>query len=225
MNKISEKIKKLCAAAMFCALAYVCVLSFRIIRIGGFLTFDAKDAVMTLGAVIFGPVSGIVMTFIVTFLEAITISTTGPWGFLMNFLSSTSFVVIASLIYKYRRRMSGLIFGLIASTFVMSAVMIFANIYITPIFMGVTRAEVIAMLPTLILPFNVIKAILNASLVLLLIKPVSTALRKSRIIPPYSGKPASKGATAAALIISSVLLGVCIALLILLLGGKFSIWK
>ena len=166
-EKTTEKIKKISAVAMFCALSFVCVFAFRLVNIGGFLTFDAKDAVMAVGAMFFGPVAGLIMSFAVTFLEAITISTTGPWGFLMNFMSSAAFTVIASAIYKKRRSMSGAVIGLISAVGVNTLLMIAANLFITPIYLGVARETVAAMIPTLLLPFNLIKSLLNASLVML----------------------------------------------------------
>ena len=52
MNKSREKIKKLVLVALFAALAYVCMFVFRI-KVS-FLTFDAKDAVMTVGSMFLG---------------------------------------------------------------------------------------------------------------------------------------------------------------------------
>ena len=41
---------------------------------------------------------------------------------------------------------------------------------------------VMGMIPTILLPFNLIKATLNGALVLLLYKPISTALKKSGLL-------------------------------------------
>lgn len=211
---------------MFCALSFVCVFAFRLVNIGGFLTFDAKDAVMAVGAMFFGPVAGLIMSFAVTFLEAITISTTGPWGFLMNFMSSAAFTVIASAIYKKRRSMSGAVIGLISAVGVNTLLMIAANLFITPIYLGVARETVAAMIPTLLLPFNLIKSLLNASLVMLLYKPLTTALIKAKLISRKGGTaPLKKRDTLIAVIIASLTLVACIAALVIIWGGKFSLWN
>ena len=93
--------KRVVGMAMFAALAYGVTFIFRIPV--QFLTFDAKDAVLTIASFIYGPVSAIIMSIVPALIEFITISGTGFWGFLMNFASSACFSFTASLIYKYKR--------------------------------------------------------------------------------------------------------------------------
>jgi riboflavin transporter FmnP len=64
----------------------------------------------------------------------------------------------------------------------MTAVMMLANLLITPHYMNVPTEAVAALIPTLLLPFNLIKAILNAAIVLLLYKPLSNILKKIGVI-------------------------------------------
>ena len=129
-----EHIKALSAVGLFCALAYVCCVLFHFKA--GFLTFDLKDAVMTVGAMIFGPVYGVAMALIVAIIEGITISSTGVYGFIMNVLSSVTFVGIASVVYKLRRTMSGAVIGIAAASLSTVAVMMAANVLITPFYMN-----------------------------------------------------------------------------------------
>ena len=64
------------------------------------------------------------------------------------------------------------------------AVMLLWNYLITPLYMpGFTRADIAAMLPTVFLPFNLVKGGLNMAVILLLYKPVATALRRARLVP------------------------------------------
>ena len=51
------KIKKICATAMFCALAYACMYFIKIPV--GFLTLDVKDSLIVLTSLLFGPVYGL----------------------------------------------------------------------------------------------------------------------------------------------------------------------
>ena len=88
-SKTSVDIKRLVGMAVFAALAYAVTFVFRIPV--QFLTFDAKDAILTVAAFVYGPVSAIIMSLIPAFIEFITISGTGFWGFLMNFASSACF--------------------------------------------------------------------------------------------------------------------------------------
>ena len=78
-------IRKLTVMGMFSALAYISTFIFHFPV--AFLTFDPKDAIITIGAMFFGPVSGILMSAIVALAELATISDTGPYGLIMNFIS------------------------------------------------------------------------------------------------------------------------------------------
>jgi hypothetical protein len=46
------------------------------------------------------------------------------------------------------------------------------------------------MIPTLLLPFNLVKALVNASLVLILYKPVCRAMQAARLLPASSSDSA-----------------------------------
>lgn len=178
--KNQDKIQKTVILALFTALAFLIQFVFRI-KVQ-FLTFDAKDAVMTIAAMVYGPLYGLIISFAVALLEAITISSTGLWGFVMNFLGSASFVLISSLVYKYRRTLGGAIAGLSLAVIFSTVVMLGLNVLITPIYMGVAVGQVLALIPTLLLPFNLMKAVFNAGIVLLLYKPIVRAMRKARLI-------------------------------------------
>ena len=168
---------------MLSALAFLARLIFKIPV--SFLTFDIKDSIIALGGMIFGPVSGVVIALLVSLIEMI-ISETGPIGFVMNFVSSAAFAGTAALIYKFKRTFNGAIIGLFSAVGTTTAVMLLMNLLLTPIYQNVPVNVVIGMLPTLFLPFNFAKTLLNAAIVMLIYKPVVVALRKARII---EGRP------------------------------------
>ena len=95
----------------------------------------------------------------------------------MNFLGSAVFSLTASLIYKHKKTLIGGIIGLATAVFSMTAVMLLANIVVTPYFMKSSAEEVIKMIPTILLPFNFLKALANAGLVIGFYKPISNALK------------------------------------------------
>ncbi|MBO5882833.1 MAG: ECF transporter S component [Clostridia bacterium] len=185
----SMKIKKLVAVAMFSALAYVTtVLCGYFPKIGGFLSLEIKDAFIVICALIFGPASGLAISVLVPVIESFTISVTGWYGLIMNVLSSATFVCVTGLIYKHKRNFFGATIGLLAGIFSVTAVMCVANLLITPLYLtymvGVptTISGVAKMIPTILLPFNLVKAVLNGAVVLLLYKPLSTALKRSGFV-------------------------------------------
>lgn len=175
-------IKKIATAALFAALAYVAMFVTSWIKVG-FLTFDAKDTIITLAGLLFGPVYALSISLTVAVLELITVGDTGFYGFFMNLLSSAAFSTVCALIYKYKKNIKGAIIGLITSVLSMTAIMLLFNLFITPLYMNVPRQVVASMIPTLFLPFNLTKGLLNAALVLILYKPISQALKAAKILP------------------------------------------
>ena len=178
-----SKGKMIAAMAMLTALAVVADIFLRLPNIAGFLTYEPKDVILTIGAFIFGPVAGLIMALVVCTVEMVTVSSTGVIGLLMNFLASATFVGVASVIYYRKKTMSRAVIGLAAGSLSMIAVMLLWNYIMTPIFMGVPRDAVLDMFLPVLIPFNGIKALLNSALVLLLYKGVVTALRKTKLIP------------------------------------------
>ena len=173
--KKRSRIKNLAFMGIFTALAYVTALVIRF-PVPPFLTLDMKDAVIAIGAMACGPVSAIVMTAAVALLEFISVGDTGVYGLIMDILSSVGFAFTAALIYKYKKTFTGAIVSLIASVLTMTAVMLLANLLITPYYMGVSVAAVRGLIPKLLFPFNLLKGMLNAGVVALLYKPLTGAL-------------------------------------------------
>ena len=211
-------VRTMVTVAVFCALAYVCQFVFRIKVV--FLTFDAKDAVMTVGAMLFGPVWGIVMSLLVSLLEMITVSETQFYGFLMNFLSSAVFTGLAAWIYRARRTIIGAILGLTASVVAMTAVMLLFNLIVTPLYLGWSVGDVAALIPTLLLPFNLVKALFNAGLVLMLYKPISTALKRARLVQGDTGSLHLDRRSVLVLIAGLLLVAVCVVIFVFFLHGS-----
>ena len=179
-TKVNSNIKRITVIAVLCAIAYL--VSFIFPFKGSFLTFDLKDAIIAISALMYGPIAGLVSSVIVPFLEFITTSETGIYGFIMNFLSSAAFSVTAGIIYKYRRSFSGAILSMCASVLAVTAIMLLANLFITPYYMGVERGMVVELIPSLLLPFNLIKSVINASLTLLIYKPITAAFGRMGMI-------------------------------------------
>ncbi len=209
--------KVLAVLAVFTALSYICVCVFRI-KVG-FLTFDIKDAIITVAAMLFGPVAGVSISLAVALIEMLTISETMFYGFIMNFLSSAAFSASAGFIYKYKRNMLGAVLGLLSAVFLLTAVMMAANLLITPFYMGVSTSDVAALIPKLLLPFNFTKAVLNASLVMIVYKPISTALKRAKMIRSGSSVYRIDKNTVISIVISIAVLIASLIVFFTVLGG------
>ncbi len=229
-----QSIYRMVVMAIFVALAYATMFVFRFNVT--FLTFDLKDVFLTIGGLLFGPVAAVIMSLLVAVLEFITVGDTGFYGFIMNFVSSAVFTSVCALVYKYRKKLSGAVIGLVAAVFVMTGVMMAMNLFVTPLYTSSTPGDVAKMIPTLLLPFNLTKAVFNASLVLLLYKPVSRALKASKLMPSSShpsaetvGQPSPDAAarkplnwknTLLALLIGAVLLAAAVVVFVFILHGE-----
>jgi riboflavin transporter FmnP len=207
------------SVAMFTAVSYVAVLLAKVIpNVAGFLSYEPKDTVILIASFIFGPLTGVIISIIVSFIEMITISTTGPYGFLMNVVSTCAFVVPAAWMYKRDHSQKGALIGLGLGVVTMAAAMIIWNYVITPFYMGVPREVVAGMLASVFLPFNLVKGGINASLTLLLYKPIVGALRKTGLVEPT--KSGQKSKFSLGFLLFSLAVFVTFVLLFLVLVGK-----
>ena len=212
--------KTLTSLAMLTALAYiVMIISKALPQVSGFLQMDLKDTVICIGGFLFGPLSAAIISIVVATIEMFTYSDTGIIGCIMNMISTCAFCCTASFIYKKMHTKKGAVISLACGVVVLTVVMLLWNYLITPIYMKIDRAVVAAMLPTVFLPFNLVKGGLNMAIILLLYKPVVTALRKAHLVPESKGG-SSQGSTFSAgfLLFSLALLATFVALTLVLMG-------
>ena len=217
------------ALAMFTAIAYISLFFMKIGGIGGFLTFDIKDAVLTIAAMQFGPLSGVIMALLVSFIEMITVSGTGPWGFLMNFVGSAAFAAVASAIYlhvpRLKKTLSGAVVGLLTSVVIMTGIMLVMNVLVTPLYTHAPLEAIYDMMLPLLLPFNLIKALANAAIVFVLYKPLCVILRKSHVMENGATSYVVDSKVAVYYLVGIAVLVACILILVLSFGGHFEWFK
>jgi len=176
---MDSKTKKITTTGVLCAIAYAATAVGRVPLVL-FLKYDPKDIIIAISGLIFGPHASFLITVIVSLAEMVTISENGVLGFFMNVISSCSFACTAALIYKKRRKFSGAVIGLLCGWACMVFVMLLWNYLVTPFYMGYPREKIAELLIPAFLPFNLIKGGLNAAITMLLYKPVTAALQRSR---------------------------------------------
>lgn len=178
MNR-SEKTVKITKMAMLAAISVVLVLLIRIpYPPAPFLVYDPADIPIFIGTFAFGPLAGLALTFIVSFIQAFVLGGDGLIGFFMHFVATGTFVLVAGYIYKKSKTRKNAVIGLICGTIIMTASMLLWNLIITPIFLGVPREAVVAMLATVILPYNLLKAGINSIVTFLTYKSIARFLHK-----------------------------------------------
>ena len=209
-----SEIKKIAVSAIIIALAFVVTMltaSFKV----QFLSLDLKDAILSVISLLFGPYYGVLSVLAVSLLEFVTISTTGWYGLVMNIISSGTFALTIGFIYKYKRSFSGAILAAVCSVFSVTAVMLLANIFITPFYlelMGAPKSMAIDMLPTVLLPFNLCKATLNSAITLLIYKPFTSALKKCKLVETNSQVKYKFNIKSALLTVVSIIIIICVVI-------------
>jgi len=182
-----------------------------------FLSYEPKDVIITIGGFLFGPLTSLVVSVIVSFVEMFTISDTGIIGCIMNILSSCAFACVAAYIYKKKHTLLGAVIGLTAGCVAMTIIMLIWNYLITPIYMGYPREAVAEMLIPIFLPFNLLKSGINMAVTILIYKPIVTALRKAGLVE-VSNKKIEKNQTIGIMLIGIVLLATCIFFVLVVKG-------
>jgi riboflavin transporter FmnP len=200
---IKSRTLKLAKMALMIAVAVICSFGrFPILPSAPFLQYEVSDIPLIIAGFAFGPLAGMVIVAI-TIVISVFLPIPGafvPYGPIMHFIAVGVVVFISSSLYhkmkkteeksatwripnicesqiKFLPGFSGL-FSLIVSGLAMTAVMIPANLLITPHFMGVPVEVVVGMILPAILPFNLLKAAINIVVVFILYKRLSPFLHK-----------------------------------------------
>lgn len=175
----SNSTVRLAKMAMLVAISIVLVMfiHFPLFPAAAFLEYDPADIPIFIGTFAFGPVAGFVLTCIVSIIQGVTVSAGGQiWGIIMHIAATGSFAICAGNIYKFNKTKKGAIIALVVGVIVMSGVMCLANLIITPIYTGMPRSAIAAMIPPIILPFNLLKGGINGIVTFVLYKRISRFL-------------------------------------------------
>lgn len=168
--------KRIAVTALFCAVAAICTLfiEFPILPGVTFLKYDPSAIAALVAGFAFGPATGAIVSVLPYLVHLATES--GIYGTFMAIVATLTLVLPASLVYQRNTTMRGAITGLVVGGVICLVCCILANIVVTPIYMGAPREAVIAMIVPTLLPFNVLKIVLNCVITILVYKPISKAL-------------------------------------------------
>jgi len=166
------KTKKITSISILVSLSIIAgyFIHFPILPQAPFLLYDPGNVFLLIGSFKLGPKIGVLMTLITAILFALIIGQGGPYGVLMNFLATGTFVFVSSKIYFLHHDKKGAILGLILGTLAMTLIMVPANLIITPLYLGVEREIVFKMLIPAIIPFNILKGIISGFITFILYK-------------------------------------------------------
>lgn len=175
-------VKKLVNMAVLSALSLVLMLLIRfpIIPIAPYLIYEPADVPIIIGAFMLGPVAGLIMTIVVSVIQA-TLHPEGGWvGLVMHIIATGTLTVVAGGIYSKFRSFTGAIIALVAGSLSMTLIMIPSNLFFTVKFYGVPYEEVVKMLVPALIPFNLIKSFTNSIIVAMIYLPLKNILERKR---------------------------------------------
>ena len=182
----NERLKRLVVLAMLAAISVVLVWAVHVplIPVVSFLEYDPADVPILIATMAYGPVAGVVLTVVVSVIQGLTVSAgSGAYGIIMHIIATSTLVLVAGTIYKFRHTRSGAVIGLVAGVLAMTFALMVFNHFITPYFItpdwsdaaavAANRAYVDTLLVPFIAPFNLIKAGVNSTITFLVYKVVS----------------------------------------------------
>lgn len=160
-----------------------------------FYKIDLSEIPVMIGTFAFGPVQGVIIELIKILIKLILKGTsTGFVGELANFVIGCAMVVPAGIIYKLNRTKKAAILGMGASTLFMAVVGVFLNAFVMiPLYSKFMPIEAIiqagkSIFPIVsdtftfclfcVLPFNLMKGVIDAIVVALIYKPLSRLIHK-----------------------------------------------
>ena len=179
-NKHKVSVKKITTlgvmAALSVALAFYIHIPF---SPAPFLEYDPADIPIFIVSFIFGPLWGIALTIIVSVLQGLTVSAgSGLYGILMHVFATSAFVIVSGIVYRFNKSHMGAIAALSLGCLTQTLIMIPLNLIFTPMFLGSPVDSVLEMIIPVILPFNLMKAGINAIVTGLLFKHLEKAAKK-----------------------------------------------
>ncbi len=98
------------------------------------------------------------------------------WGGIMNILVVCAYVIPAALIYVRKHTWGGAAVGLVIGSIAQIIVAILANLVITPIYAGMPVESVIALIIPVLIPFNILKVVLNSVITVAVYKAISNLI-------------------------------------------------
>ena len=122
---------------------------------------------------------GLAVTFVLCVIQGLTVSASGGvYGSIMHIIATGTFVLVAGLIYRRHKTKKAALIALACGVAAWGLIMMPANLIVTPYFTGMPVDAIRALLLPIILPFNLIKAGINAIVTFLVYKSVSPLLHR-----------------------------------------------
>ena len=162
--------RKMIILALFTALSVllIALVHFPLLPAAPWLEFDLGDVPILLASLLYGPLAGLIVTVIASVIQAYTVSAqSGVYGMIMHILASGTMALVAGGLFRVTEKSSWrmifrLVFSFVTAALALIAVMVPANLLVTPLFIGQSAKEILPLIPAAVVPFNALKGIINA---------------------------------------------------------------
>ena len=210
-------VRKMVTIAILSSMAIVSnmIFNFPLVAAVPFMKYDPKDIIIIIAGFIYGPLVSVGMSVITSVLEILYHG--GNYiDIIMNVISTCALVCPAAVIYKKMKSKSGAVIGLISGVIISTSIMLLWNYIVTPGYYKLPREAVVELMLPGILPFNLIKNVINVVLAFILYKPIVGIFRSTNLIE----KSEKKAKISIGLILISLFILITVILLLLVLNGK-----
>lgn len=166
---------QLVVMALMCALSILLsFIEFAIFPAAAWLKYDASFIPAMICGFAYGAGPGAAVGLVSVVLHGLMSG--NIWGAVMNALVVCGYVIPSALIYQHRRTWAGAIIGLAVSFICAIVLAIVGNLLVTPLYAGMPVEAVAAMIVPILLPFNILKALLNSVITLIIYKAISNLI-------------------------------------------------
>lgn len=167
--------RQLVVMALMCAIGVLLsFIEFPLLPGVAWLKYDASAMPAMVSGFAFGPAAGLAVGIVGAVIHGILMADFS--GAIMNILVVIGFVWPAAAVYAkchtFKSAVAGLVVGAVAAV----AMSIVGNLLVTPSWLGVPLQAVIDLLIPVLIPFNLIKALLNSVLTLVVYKSISNLI-------------------------------------------------
>lgn len=178
-------LKKQLIAVFFGVIAFILMIltGIPVLPAAGFLKYDPGAAILLLSGMLFGARYGIYSCFVKDFLFFI-LGIGNIFGVTSDFISNVAYVVpavfIINKLFKERVLWKETV-ALVVAVMISTLIMLPTNLVILKLEFGKPLTETASMFMPIIIPFNLIKGVLNSLLYLLLLRRFIPLLQRSRL--------------------------------------------
>lgn len=167
--------RQLVTMALLCAIGVLLsFVEFPLLPGVPWLKYDASAMPAMVSGLAWGPAAGIAVGIIGAVIHGIMLGDFS--GAVMNIIIVTCYVLPAALIYKKMHSWKGAIIALVVGSLISVLGAMVGNLVVMPIYFGMPVEAVVEMIIPVLAPFNLLKAILNSVLTIIVYKSISNLI-------------------------------------------------